>query len=896
MADIVTNTLQIGNDNLILRDADAQEKVTGLEEDLKQYNSFDWLKPCAEYTNSTHNGITFTWNADNTAVTISGTSIAQAVRNLYHNVNILPEGLEAGKTYYGLFGNTSPYIAFSFIFYNSTGTAISSVIIYTDGTITIPSECVGITIRILVAANRTVNNVVNNIAIISAMTNSQLTDRMAELSGVNERLSDIKNDYKLSCHNILTDFGFPSRTVNGVTFIWNANSRTYTINGTATDNIMINLYYNETALPSTVEPGYTCYIKYTTSNTRCGFRVFTFDSNKAARQDVTFTSDGTYKVRDDAVGMCIRLFVATGAVFSNDTITEIYMTNSTPNGELSKSLAQDNTTITNVAKEVDILNKFNAIDLTTNYVFPYRNENGVVLTWDAVNRRYTINGTTTDNELVNLFYNTTALPTDVKAGTMLSVTYTTTNSHCVLRIFTFNSAGNAYNIKDFSANDTYPVDGDAVGMCIRLFMPTGFTFNNDTVSNISVTNSMTNAGLSESVYAINESNTSLIYSKKDYISVSGEVGGVTFTWSGEKCSISGTPSGVAFTNLFSYANAMPSKFEKGKVYFLNFEKQNADNVAIEIMTYFTEERASNSLRTVYLYESGYFLVPYNCYWIGIRIRVFETTNGSLNKIRIYNGEFPDSVVPKNANYKISNLISFVDDDSTNDLYVSRYYQNCMHNGVVGNYAVLTKQIEDGYTSLDRLIDYENHGFGMLIHCYNQAGDATNYFLPEHRNLQLCRENLATGMRQMQENGFINFNYWVTPYGVHDAEMVKLACEMGMKCLSSYDDVDPNKPFDANRYQIKRISLFQNDDAYRNSLQGVKDIIYRHAHDPAGGWLIVTTHFNSWDGLTYDTTLDSNGYEVGYSRFNEMVQYALTNGCIPVSFAEGFSYIEPYLQN
>lgn len=34
MADIVANTLQIGNDKLILRDADAQEKVTSLKEDL----------------------------------------------------------------------------------------------------------------------------------------------------------------------------------------------------------------------------------------------------------------------------------------------------------------------------------------------------------------------------------------------------------------------------------------------------------------------------------------------------------------------------------------------------------------------------------------------------------------------------------------------------------------------------------------------------------------------------------------------------------------------------------------------------------------------------------------------------------------------------------------------
>lgn len=34
MADIVTNTLQIGNDNLILRDADAQEKISDLKEDI----------------------------------------------------------------------------------------------------------------------------------------------------------------------------------------------------------------------------------------------------------------------------------------------------------------------------------------------------------------------------------------------------------------------------------------------------------------------------------------------------------------------------------------------------------------------------------------------------------------------------------------------------------------------------------------------------------------------------------------------------------------------------------------------------------------------------------------------------------------------------------------------
>lgn len=55
MADIVTNTLQIGNDKLILRDADAQEKVTGLKEDLENITDTDivtWIPKRRIVTNA----------------------------------------------------------------------------------------------------------------------------------------------------------------------------------------------------------------------------------------------------------------------------------------------------------------------------------------------------------------------------------------------------------------------------------------------------------------------------------------------------------------------------------------------------------------------------------------------------------------------------------------------------------------------------------------------------------------------------------------------------------------------------------------------------------------------------------------------------------------------------
>ena len=56
MADIVTNTLQIGNDNLILRDADAQEQITGLKEDLNTLDSslFNYSVSFLRLINSTY--------------------------------------------------------------------------------------------------------------------------------------------------------------------------------------------------------------------------------------------------------------------------------------------------------------------------------------------------------------------------------------------------------------------------------------------------------------------------------------------------------------------------------------------------------------------------------------------------------------------------------------------------------------------------------------------------------------------------------------------------------------------------------------------------------------------------------------------------------------------------
>ena len=47
-------------------------------------------------------------------------------------------------------------------------------------------------------------------------------------------------------------------------------------------------------------------------------------------------------------------------------------------------------------------------------------------------------------------------------------------------------------------------------------------------------------------------------------------------------------------------------------------------------------------------------------------------------------------------------------------------------------------------------------------------------------------------------------------------------------------------------------------------------------------------------MTWNSTEDGNGYQVGYSRFNEFVQYALNAGLEPISFGEGIDWIKPLI--
>ena len=233
------------------------------------------------------------------------------------------------------------------------------------------------------------------------------------------------------------------------------------------------------------------------------------------------------------------------------------------------------------------------------------------------------------------------------------------------------------------------------------------------------------------------------------------------------------------------------------------------------------------------------------------------------------------------------LVTFINDDTSNDTYVTRYYNACNYNGIKGNYAVMTKHIENGDVSAEKLLSYEDEGFGMLIHAYYQNG-AADWNEGITRYSANCRANLARGLRMMRDYGFCNYNYWVTPGGNRDTDMESIARYLGVEYLVSTANRDYNRCENASRYFIRRIAFNPTDEISDKGIEAVKDHIDAFVKDSGNGWLIITTHFNEWKkaGLIWNDT-------IGYARFNGIVQYVQEKGCNIKTFQEAWSFYKPY---
>ena len=144
-------------------------------------------------------------------------------------------------------------------------------------------------------------------------------------------------------------------------------------------------------------------------------------------------------------------------------------------------------------------------------------------------------------------------------------------------------------------------------------------------------------------------------------------------------------------------------------------------------------------------------------------------------------------------------------------------------------------------------------------------------------------------------GFINIlRFFQTPGGNVDDGVIRMLKEFGFEYGAGVarPDTDSISYIETmNRYDMHNFSLLPTDTQGRGVQNAKNAIDYLMAS--GGGVLCITTHFANWGDLVYDTTLDSNGYPVGYARFNEVVQYAIASGAQIMTIPEAYETIRSY---
>ena len=136
----------------------AMDDVTFIKDVIKEYNVYNICDDLT-HNNSSPNGITFTWNSDGSC-SVVGTASSAALNNMFASISELPVGIEAGEVY-GIWNNAA--ITAVQVTDNTNGGYLADCRSNQPAIFKIPSNCLGITIRLYVASGQTVSEIVKPI-------------------------------------------------------------------------------------------------------------------------------------------------------------------------------------------------------------------------------------------------------------------------------------------------------------------------------------------------------------------------------------------------------------------------------------------------------------------------------------------------------------------------------------------------------------------------------------------------------------------------------------------------------------------------------------------------------------------------------------------------------------
>lgn len=207
------------------------------------------------------------------------------------------------------------------------------------------------------------------------------------------------------------------------------------------------------------------------------------------------------------------------------------------------------------------------------------------------------------------------------------------------------------------------------------------------------------------------------------------------------------------------------------------------------------------------------------------------------------------------------LCCIIDDDTMTVSDVEAFASLMETNGIRGTLATLTKKWETESGIEAKLHELETRGHQVVLHGYAQISAYKDAVAFDDANYKLAEADFAKGLSDMLSSGFCNPKYWVTPYGVSQNCMQRLAKKWGMKCLvttakTEYNGTDGKY----TRWELQRSGLNPADTGAL-SYQGLLDLADSCAAN--NGWLIVNTHIYDWTN--------------GYDRINDFITHCKNKG-------------------
>lgn len=176
----ISPTTPAVDSSLSVSGAAADAKVTGgIRQAITDYNSFDFIRSFCNFPTVTHNGITFTYDADKHEYTVNGTSTAQAFVNLLVSQASVPEAFTG--SFNVNFEREDSRITLSIVQYIGGSTPVHNI--YGDEVYEVPDSLTGIIIRFVVPNGVTINNAkITKFAMMNTLTNAELTEAIEDIN------------------------------------------------------------------------------------------------------------------------------------------------------------------------------------------------------------------------------------------------------------------------------------------------------------------------------------------------------------------------------------------------------------------------------------------------------------------------------------------------------------------------------------------------------------------------------------------------------------------------------------------------------------------------------------------------------------------------------------------